>query len=486
MGMSRKQVLTVAILMAGTFLIVLNQTLLSPVLPVLMRDFAIDAPTVQWLTSGYSLVMAVVIPLSPYLLGRFGSRRLFIASLAFFAAGSLAAGCAPVFAVILLGRVLQAIAAGIVMPMAFTIVLLEFPLERRGSAMGIVMLVVGFAPAIGPTLAGVLVDSVGWRALFIMVSLLTFAVFLVSLRGLGAHTDFEKTTFDPFSVVLSSLGLVALLYGLSSFSSASIVAVPLALIVAGVALMAMFVVRQLKLPVPLLRIDVLKCGRYRSTVIAIMLDSAVTTGMSVLLPLFVQNLLGYTPFVTGLVMLPGAVIGALVGLVAGRLFDRCGIRVCVVPGAVLMGVALIGMAAFFTADTPLYAVAVLYGVLFVGLQLINTTAGTWGLNALDNGVIQHAQATSNTLNQVAASMLTAVVVSVAALGSSLAGTADPQAALAAGYHLGFIAIMAVVLVNCFVILVFVRPQKPTKRHRVKTGRDAATELAAVEDAVMAE
>lgn len=321
---------------------------------------------------------------------------------------------------------------------------------------------VGFAPAIGPTLSGVLVDTVGWRMLFVLVSVLMVIVTFCALKWLRIDNDFDPATFDPVSVVLSSLGLVALLYGLSSVTKSEVIAVPIALIAVGVMLLALFVVRQLKLKTPLLRIDVLKVGRYRASVIAVMLDASVTTGMSVLLPLFIQNLLGYSAFMTGIVMLPGALAGAVVGLLAGRLFDRYGIRVCAVPGATFMALALIGMVAFLMNGVALGVVALLYGVMFVGLQLVNTTVGTWGLNALDNRVIQHAQATSNTLNQVAASLLTAVVISITALGPSLVGNADAAAALEAGYHLGFCAVLAVVAINFAVIVLFVRDKKPAQ------------------------
>lgn len=150
-----------------------------------MQDFGIEATMVQWLTSGYSLVMAIIIPLSPYLLGRFGSRKLFLASMMFFIAGSLIASLASVFPTLLIGRMLQAVAAGITMPMSFTIVLLEFPIDRRGSAMGIISLIMGFAPAIGPTLSGVLVEIVGWRALFGITASFALVILAASLRVLG-------------------------------------------------------------------------------------------------------------------------------------------------------------------------------------------------------------------------------------------------------------------------------------------------------------
>lgn len=454
--LTRAQFLTVVTMMSGTFLIVLNQTLLSPVLPVLMADFTIDATTVQWLTSGYSLVMAVVIPLSPYLLGKFGSRKLFLASMASFVSGSLIASLATAFPIVMVGRVFQAIAAGLIMPMSFTIVLLEFPRERRGSAMGIVMLVIGFAPAIGPTFSGILVDTVGWRMLFVIVAVCALIVLIIACKVLGKEMQFNQTTFDKLSVVLSTIGLVALLYGLSSFAKSDNLPLVLILIIGGILLLLAFSIRQMKLSIPLLMISVLKTGRYRTSVIVNMINVSVSTGMSVILPLYIQNLLGYSPFITGLVMLPGAACGALVGLGAGKLFDRKGIRICVVPGVCLMLIALAVMATIFTVQTPLVMVGLAYGCMFIGMQLLNTTVGTWGLNALGNDVIQHAQAVGNTLNQIAGSLITAVVISITALAANIVPVGDSLAAFELGYHWGFIALLIVVVINFITVMFFVR------------------------------
>lgn len=469
--LTRAQFLTVVTMMSGTFLIVLNQTLLSPVLPVLMADFAIDATTVQWLTSGYSLVMAVVIPLSPYLLGKFGPRKLFLVSMASFVCGSLIASLATAFPVVMVGRVFQAIAAGLVMPMSFTIVLLEFPRERRGSAMGIVMLVIGFAPAIGPTFSGILVDTVGWRMLFIIVAVCALIVLVIACKVLSTEMQFNPTTFDKLSVVLSTVGLVALLYGLSSFAKSDNLPLVLTLIIGGILLLLAFSIRQMKLSVPLLMISVLKTGRYRTSVIVNMINVSVSTGMSVMLPLYIQNLLGYSPFITGLVMLPGAACGALVGLGAGKLFDRKGIRICVVPGVCLMLIALAVMATIFTIQTPLVMVGLAYGCMFIGMQLLNTTVGTWGLNALGNDVIQHAQAVGNTLNQIAGSLITAIVISITALAANVVPVGDSLAAFELGYHWGFIALLIVVVINFITVMFFVR-EKNTAASTAQTSASA--------------
>nr|MCR5582142.1 MFS transporter [Eggerthellaceae bacterium] len=158
MGLTRKQKMMVAVLLSGALITVLNMTLLSPALPHIMADLQVDATTVQWLTSGYALVEACVIPMNAYLVGRFSTRKLFIGGIAWFALGSLVAALAPAFPFLLLGRVMQAMATGVVMPMVFTLILLVFPREKRGSAMGVIGLIIAFAPAIGPSLSGVLVD----------------------------------------------------------------------------------------------------------------------------------------------------------------------------------------------------------------------------------------------------------------------------------------------------------------------------------------
>lgn len=199
MGLTRNEFIMVAVLLAGTLLAVLNQTLLSPALPAIMDSLQVDTTTVQWLTSGYSLVEAVVIPLSAYLIGRFSTRQAFLSGITIFTAGSLLAALAPSFPFLLAGRMLQALCAGVVMPMVMTVILLVFPREKRGSAMGVIGLIIGFAPAVGPSTAGMLVDSVGWRALFAIITVLSVLVLIAGIVFLKNYGNFQRTTFDkPF------------------------------------------------------------------------------------------------------------------------------------------------------------------------------------------------------------------------------------------------------------------------------------------------
>ena len=264
-------IFTVVVLLCGALLSVLNTTLLSPALPTIMGDFGVDATTVQWLTSIYTLTESVVIPLSAYLLGRFKTRSLYFAGIGLFTLFSFVASIAPSFPMLLFARAMQAVGSGIIMPMTVTLVMLSFPREQRGTAMGLVTLVIGFAPAIGPTLGGVLIDTIGWRALFGLVTILGMFVLLVAFKFITNREGFESYALDIPSVVLMMCGMICLLYGISSSTSAENIAVPIVLIVIGIVVLAFFVRRQLQLEKPMLRVSVLASSRFRIDVIAVMI-----------------------------------------------------------------------------------------------------------------------------------------------------------------------------------------------------------------------
>lgn len=477
MGLTRTQMVMVAVFLAGTVFAVLNQTLLSPALPTIMADLHVDATTVQWLTSGYSLTEAVIIPFAAYFIGRFSTRQLFLGGMTLFTLGSLCAALAPSFPILLLGRVLQAVGTGSVMPMVFTVILLIFPREKRGTAMGIISLVIGFAPAVGPSLAGLLIDSVGWRALFIIVTALSALIVIAGLIVLKNYGDFKRVTFDPLSVALTTVGLVCLLYGLSTFSSSSNLALTGALIVVGAVLMVIYVRRQLKLETPMLQVGILRTRRYAITVIVIVIVQAALMGTGVIIPLYIQSVLGNSATVSGVAMLPGAVLGAIMSFFAGRLFDRYGVRRMVIPGGIVMLLGAAGMS-LLGIDTNIVIVAIAYTVLVVGLQAIMTPLNTWGVNSLDNSVIQHAQGVSNTLNQIAGAFGTALLVSLSALSPALAPNASAHEQLYLGQHIAFCAMTALLAIAFIVVCVLVK-DKPAKE---AAGAADAAGAGAAEDA----
>lgn len=458
LGLAKNQLQMIVVLLVGAFVAVLNATLLTPALPTIMADMGIASTTVQWLTSGYALTEAVIIPLAAYLMGRFSTRKLFIGGMTLFVAGSLVSAVAPVFPLLLLGRVMQACATGFVMPMVFSVILLVIPRERRGSAMGIIGLVIGFAPTIGPSLSGVLVDTVGWRAIFVIVAFVAAIIVACAAKMLKPYGEFRRSRFDLLSVVLSTCGLICLLYGLSSVSSSTNLGFMVGLIVAGIALVGLYAYRQLNLAEPMLRVDILKTVNYRTVVVVIALFQAALIGMETVMPLYIQGVLGQSATVSGLTLLPGALIGAFTGMLAGRLFDKFGVRVPVLIGAAVILCGVLGFTQF-RADSPILLVSVMYAVLAIGIQFTMTPVNTWGVNSLPNEAIQHAQSTSNTINQVAASFGTALLVSVSATVSGAASNLAGVERTFAGYHASFCTTALLAACAIVLILVFVRDKK---------------------------
>ena len=455
LDLDKQQKTMILVLLMGTILVILNATLLSPALPSIMADTDVSATTVQWLTSSYALVEACVIPLNAFFVGRFSTRQLFMGSIGWFCISSIVAGLAPNFYVILAARVMMAFATGIIMPMSFTLILLTIPREKRGSAMGLIGLAIGFAPAIGPTLSGFIVDSLGWRELFFVVAALCVVVLIAAAFKLKNFQGFEKSSFDAPSVTLLGVGMVSLLYGISSITSARNIALDVALIVAGLVFLGIFCRRQLKLENPILRISVLKSPKFRTAVILVALLQASLIGSEVVLPLYVQQVMGNGATTSGLLMMPGAIIGAVCGLVAGRLFDNFGVRGPVVFGACMVAIGAFGVTTF-NIGMDILMVTVVYTTMSIGIQFLNTPLNTWGINSLDNRVIQHANSISSTMNQVGISVGTAFIVSLTALGGFLApADASVQVVTMAGVHAAFCGMCVLLIIVVLGILIFV-------------------------------
>ena len=436
LGLSRKSILQIAVLLSGCFIAVLNYTLLAPALPVLMHEMDVTETQVQWVTSIYALVEAVVIPMNAFLMGRFSTRKLFCGGFALFAAGSLAAAFAPSFPLLLLGRVLQSIATGIAMPMVFTLVLLMTPRENRGSVMGLVNLVIAFAPAIGPPASGAIIDALGWRPLFGIVAACGIAVMVLALALLENHGPFERTDFDVPSIILLSFGMLGLLYGLSTCTTSATPAVSAVCMAIGIALLALFVRRQEHLDVPLLRVQTLKVSHFRNAIFVICLMEGALIAIDVLLPLFLQNVQGHTPTATGLAMAPAAIAGAIAGVIAGRIFDKHGVRTIALVGSTVLVISAVCLA-LCDAATPLLVVAGIYCIESIGWQSVSTPTDTWGVNSLPNEILQHGNAVMSTFMQVGAAFGTAALVSLTALGPLVAPVADAAAQMLAGYHVAF-------------------------------------------------
>ena len=498
MGLTRKQQLMMAVLIFGTFVTVLNQTVVTPALPSVMAEMNVDASTAQWLTTGFTLVNAIMIPITAYLTDRFSTRGLFLASMAIFACGSLLAGWGPNFPVLLVGRLVQASGAGILMPMVMTVLMLLFPVEKRGTAMGLFSIVIAFAPAIGPTVAGVVIDQADWHIMFYLITALSVLVILCAAFALEKMkaAGKEAATLDKPSVLLSSVGFGALLYGFSTIGAQGVNAFDIAMTLVGLVALVFFFRRQLRMERPMLQVRVLKNRKFLiGTVIGMLVQAALLAG-GILMPIYVQSLLGLSATMSGLILMPGAILMGIMGPITGRMFDRHGPRVISIVGTGLLTVTTFAFA-FLNTLAPVWLLTVLYTARMFSLSLVNMPITTWGMNALDNKVMNHGTSVNNTLRQVAGSLGTAVIVSVNTMvANANVETLGATQASMLGINVAFAVSGALCLIG-FAMVVFLVKDRPndasesdpdnTRKNLLETimKRDVFTvpETATISDAV---
>ncbi len=400
------------IMILGAFLATLNQTIMSVATPELMGDFNITAATAQWLTTGYMLVNGVLIPITAYFMQRFSTKQLFQASMFIFLIGTIVSALATNFGTLLTGRMIQAAGAGIIMPLLMHVILTLFAPEKRGSAMGMVGFAIIFAPAIGPTLAGYILENYSWQTMFYGMIPLTLIVIAFAFVYLKNVSERVSTKFDTMSVVLSTIGFGALLYGFSragslGWSSAEVVIC----IAAGIVALALFTWRQLVSETPLLDLRAFKYNMFSlTTVISIAITMIMYADM-MLLPLYLQNARGYTALESGLLLLPGALVMGFLMPVAGKLFDRFGAKWLAVIGMVITIVTTIGF--IDLTDSTSYGYLVLMSTgRRIGMALLMMPIQTAGLNQLPPRLGAHGTAISNTVRQVAGAVGTSLLVSV--------------------------------------------------------------------------
>ena len=459
-GLTRKQIVMLAVLVFGTFVTVLNQTVVSPALPSIMAEMSVDAATAQWLTTGFTLVNAIMVPVTAFLTDRFTTRRLFLASMILFTCGTALAAWGPNFPVLLAGRLVQAGGAGILMPLVMTVLMWTFPIDRRGTAMGVFGIVIAFAPAIGPTVAGVIIDQANWHIMFWIIAALCAVVifFAGAVLERGGETN-KDVTLDVVSVILSTLGFGGLLYGLSAIGSYGITADSVAGVVIGVVALVFFFRRQLRMEQPMLQVRVLANRKFLIATIIVMLVQGALLAGGILIPIMLQSYMGMSATTSGIVLLPGAIVMGAMGPIAGRLFDKHGPRVLAVTGTGILALTTATFI-FMGPGTGLVTLTVIYTVRLFSLSLVNMPISTWGMNALPDKLVNHGTSVQNTFRQVAGSLGTAIIVSTStAASNAVAGSTDATSAGVFGIHMAFVVATALCVIG-FVLTVALVRNKP--------------------------
>ncbi|MFB5189679.1 DHA2 family efflux MFS transporter permease subunit [Alicyclobacillus fastidiosus] len=399
-------------LVIGAFAAILNQTLLNVAIPKLMNDFNVSANTVQWLSTGYMLANGIIIPLTAYLMGTFTTRQLFLGAMTMFGLGSVCCASAPDFMVMMIGRVIQAVGAGMMMPLMMTVIMTLYPPETRGKAMGTIGIAMFFAPAVGPTLSGWIIQNYSWRVLFyivIPVAIIDIIVASIYLKNVTERT-FPKFAFLSF--LSSTIGLGALLYGFSEAGSKGwgsgevIVSVMI-----GVVFLILFIIRELTTANPLLNLRVFKVGGFSLAAAVSCVVNMAMFGGTLLTPMYIQNLRGYSSLDSGLLMLPGAILMGIMSPVSGALLDKIGIRPLAIVGLLITVITTWDLG-HLTPNTPFSHIEWIYTFRMFGMGFIAMTIMTSGLNYLPRQVAAHGTAAANTVRMVAGSLGTSLLVTV--------------------------------------------------------------------------
>lgn len=447
----------IRLLVLATFVVILNETIMINAIPQLMSALHITEQTAQWLSTAFMLTMAVVIPITGWFLQRVSTRHAYTTAMGLFLLGTALAIVAPSFEVLLGARIIQASGTAVMMPLLMTTLMQVVPEGDRGRVMGNVSLAISVAPAMGPTVSGVILQFGRWQLLFAVVLPIAAVIAWRGLAQLKNVGEPQFSTIDWLSMVTAAVGFGGLVYGLSRFEGGD-ARVAAAIVAAGLAGIAFFVVRQVVLQkrgTPLMDLRILRHRTYTVALILMSVAFMAMLGSMILLPLYLQNVRELSPLQTGLLVMPGGLAMGLLGPIVGRLFDRFGGRVLVIPGAIGITLALIGFTQA-TMTMPFWQLLGLHALLMVSLAATFTPVFTLGLGAVPPHLCSHASSLLSTLQQVSGAIGTALVVTVMSARTDALRSAGVTEALATlgGMRLAFVigAVLSVVVVVTALLL----------------------------------
>lgn len=459
----------------GGFTGMYSETALNIALPQLSEAFGATMAVTQWLVVGYMLVIGIVLPFASILMKWFSARKLIVFSLAAFLVGSLVSAFASGLELALVGRAIQGVGTGLVLPMMFAMVMEVMPPQKIGSAMGVTALVIMFASAIGPTMAGFLVGAFSWRSIFLSFAVVLVAGLVFTVAFAVSPWRLTRPHIDPVSVVLSVLGFggVVLGVGMSSLYGWASPLVVVALVV-GVACVAAYAARQLRMKEPVLNLRALRVNGFSVGAVLVMLNFGITLAAMYVLPQFYQASLGIDTVTAGLIMLPGGIVNALVSMLAGRVYDRIGTRIPALAGFSLSAIGLV-LLIMAGSDAAIPYVVTCHILLMVGVPLAMSPTQTYALASLPPQMNGDGSTILNAMQQVFGAIATAVATSLLIAGQSAYfanGGTVAQDAFAVGSHYGF-AFALVLAVLAFVLAFKVRARVTAAEHQGATTRSGA-------------
>jgi DHA2 family lincomycin resistance protein-like MFS transporter len=447
---AKRNRLIINLLIISAFVVILNETVMGVAIPHLMEDLGITALSAQWLTTAFLLTMAVVIPTTGFLIQRISTRRLYAIAMGLFVAGTALAAIAPGFEVLLIGRIIQASGTAIMFPLLMTTVMSLEPHETLGRRMGNISIVISVAPALGPTISGLILSQLNWRFLFVFILPIAITMLIVGTRRMRNVGKTSRASIDVISVILSALGFGGIVFGLSSLGApasqgnAAMLLAPL--IIGGVALAA-FIWRQIALQHTdrvLLNLNTFRTPTFTASVVMFVVSMMGMFGAFILLPMYMQNVLGLSVLSSGLLLLPGGLTMGLLAPFVGRWYDKIGPRPLLLLGSTLVAGALWGLAFLLDVNSSWVTLLIGHIIFSIGLAFIFTPLFTSSLGSLPKHLYSFGSATVATMQQVAAAAGIALFVSIMSgvVVAALSSGASSAEAYASGIHTSLLLIAA--------------------------------------------
>ena len=460
----KNPVLIAAVLMLGTFLGLFGETSLNMAMTNIMEDFSVSESIAQWITTGYLLMLAILVPLSSYLVRSFTTRQLIHTALIFSVIGSLIAALSPNFTVLLIGRLIQAIGTGIFLPLMFNVVMLIFPVQKRGPVMGIVGIVLTAGPALGPSVSGLIISASNWHYIFWLMLTVYAIILVVSLVKMENISEVSKPRLDIISLICSSLGLGGIVFALATLAEHSITDLIIyGPLVGGIVFLILFVIRQLKMSEPMIDLSVFKYPMFSLGVVLMCSTLFMILSVAILIPMFLKTVLGFAALTAGLCMLPGNFLNIVMSPIVGANFDKVGAKRFTRIGFTVVTIALLLFLFTISATTPTWVVIVTLCIFFVGVSMTIMPAQTNAMNALNPQQFADGSAALNTLTQVAGAAGTAVAITMFTFGKNSYiekhGAANPAEFLANGVHTAFI-LLVVLSVLALIASLFIKNSRP--------------------------
>lgn len=427
-------------------------TAMTTALPKVVEYFGVSTSIGQWVTSGYSLAMGMIMPLTAFLITRFPTKKLYMTGIGCFIIGILLSIIGRNFALMMAGRVLQACGNGVLMSAAQVIILTVYPAEKRGGMMGTYGLATTAAPIIAPTVAGLMIDAFGWKSIFYLVLVIMVISLIISAFVFENVLEIQDKKFDIISFVESIFAFGGITLGIGNISSYGLLSTQAGLpLLVGIVVCVLFVIRQLGLEKPFLDVKILGSRDYAVSVISSMILYLVMMGSSVMMPLYVQSVMGYSAVISGLVTLPGSLATALVSPFAGRMYDKMGIKKIFVTGSAALVISNIGMS-FITMGTPLWVATALNVIRNIAIGSLMMPLLTWGTSSVVSGKLADASSLLTSFRTIAGAIGSAVFVGIMTAVSAGSEAAYGDNAIIHGMNVSFLW-MAVGALVLFVISV---------------------------------